>query len=253
MEAHVDQETLEHFHRFGWAIARGFYDNGQSRDLTAAITEMTDIPEVSGRQMVYREKSLLDPQSKVIQRIEDFCPYNPKLDAIVRTGRLNAAIESLFGEPALLFKDKVNFKMPGGAGFEAHQDQQAGWSRYANYFITAMVTIDPTTLENGCLEIPSAPRATKLVGREWEPLNSDELTGFNLTPVPTAAGDVVFFDSYVPHASKPNLTQSSRRVLYLTYNRASDGDHRARYYSDKRQSFPPDIDRAAGEEYRFRV
>jgi ectoine hydroxylase-related dioxygenase (phytanoyl-CoA dioxygenase family) len=72
-------------------------------------------------------------------------------------------------------------------------------------------------------------------------------------PLPTAPGDAVFFDSYVPHASKPNLTPDSRRVLYLTYNRAADGDLRARYFADKRAAFPPDIDRKPGVEYRYRV
>jgi len=42
-------------------------------------------------------------------------------------------------------------------------------------------------------------------------------------------------------------------VLYLTYNRLGDGDHRAAYYRDKHASFPPDIDRVPGREYVFRV
>ncbi len=70
---------------------------------------------------------------------------------------------------------------------------------------------------------------------------------------PTAPGDAMFFDSYAPHRSGPNMTDKSRRVLYVTYNRASQGDHRARYFADKRKSFPPDIEREAGKEYVFRV
>lgn len=249
----MDKQTLEHFRQFGWVLIRGFYDPKGTRELTASVEQMTRLPEVSGRQMVYREQSLLDPSQRVIQRIEDFCPHHEGLDAEVRRGQLCDAVSQLIGERAVLFKDKVNFKMPGGAGFEAHQDQQAGWSRYAPYFVTAMVTIDAATLENGCLEMPSVPRAEALIGREWEPLTPEDLKGFDLIPVPTSPGDVAFFDSYVPHASKANLTSQQRRVLYLTYNRASDGDHRAQYYDDKRKSFPPDIDRAPGEEYRFRV
>jgi hypothetical protein len=64
---------------------------------------------------------------------------------------------------------------------------------------------------------------------------------------------VLFFDSYAPHGSKPNRTAEARRILYLTYNRARDGDHRAAYFADKRANFPPDIERAPGTEYRFRV
>jgi len=72
-------------------------------------------------------------------------------------------------------------------------------------------------------------------------------------PVPTRAGDAVFFDSYTPHASGPNLTAERRRVLYVTYNRRSAGDHRERYYADKRKSFPPDIERDPTRTYTFRV
>jgi hypothetical protein len=64
---------------------------------------------------------------------------------------------------------------------------------------------------------------------------------------------VVFFDSYVPHGSLANLSGLKRRVLYVTYNRLSEGDHRARYFAEKRAAFPPDIEREPGKNYVFRV
>jgi ectoine hydroxylase-related dioxygenase (phytanoyl-CoA dioxygenase family) len=143
--------------------------------------------------------------------------------------------------------------MPGGAGFEPHQDQQAGWSRYASLFVTALVTIDRATIANGCLEMADAPRFSGLIGEEWRPLTSAEMADFKLVSVPTEPGDVLFFDSFAPHGSKPNLTNAPRRILYLTYNQASEGDQRARYFADKRASFPPDIERQPGVEYKFRV
>jgi hypothetical protein len=42
-------------------------------------------------------------------------------------------------------------------------------------------------------------------------------------------------------------------VLYLTYNRAREGDHRARYYADKRETYPPDIERDPAKQYVFKV
>ena len=66
-------------------------------------------------------------------------------------------------------------------------------------------------------------------------------------------GDVIFFDSHAPHVSKPNFIAPPRRLLYLTYNLASQGDHRGQYYADKRASFPPDIERETGKSYVFRV
>jgi hypothetical protein len=248
-----DSAALARYVRDGWVAAPGFFSPGKLVEIDRFTEETEALPEVPGAQMVYRETSLLDPNVRVVQRIEDFCPHHPGFDALIRGDRLQRAVEQLLCGPAVLFKDKINFKMPGGGGFELHQDQQAGWSEYAPLFVTAMVSIDPATVDNGCLEIAAVTRQAGLIGREWAPLTPMDAIAFDLVPVPTLPGDVLFFDSYVPHASKPNLSGSRRRILYLTYNRASDGDHRARYYADKRLSFPPDIDRRPGVEYRFRV
>jgi 2-aminoethylphosphonate dioxygenase len=212
----LDSTALASYASQGWALVPGFFSAEEAEQLVRFTEQVCELPEIAGTQMIYREPSLLDSNSRIIQRIENFCPYHLGFDKVIRGGQLQATVEKLFGAPAVLFKDKINFKMSGGAGFEAHQDQQAGWSTYAPLFVTAMA-------------------------------------GLELLPVPTRRGDVVFFDSYVPHASRPNLTREQRRVLYVTYNRASDGDHRVSYYADKRASFPPDIERLPGVEYRFRV
>jgi 2-aminoethylphosphonate dioxygenase len=245
--------TLESYVTQGWTLVPGFFSAAETALLERFTEEVCRLPEVAGKQMVYRESSLLDARNRVVQRIENFCPHHVGLDGFIRGGRLRSAVEQVLGGPATLFKDKINFKMSGGAGFEPHQDQQAGWSDYAPLFVTALVSIDPSTLENGCLEIANCPRQSALIGREWAPLTAQEMAGFDMRSVPTHPGDIVLFDSYVPHSSKPNLTLESRRVLYVTYNRASEGDNRVSYYANKRASFPPDIERLPGVEYRFRV
>ena len=153
----------------------------------------------------------------------------------------------------MLFKDKINFKLPGGGGFAAHQDMQAGWQRYAPYFLTALVAIDAADAANGGLEIAVNWRGGGLVGRDWTPLDETETAALDFQPVATAPGDAVFFDCFVPHRSGPNLSARPRRVLYVTYNRLADGDQRARYYADKRRDFPPDVAREPGKTYVFRV
>ena len=35
--------------------------------------------------------------------------------------------------------------------------------------------------------------------------------------------------------------------------RASEGDHRARYFADKHRNFPPDVEREPGKVYVFKV
>jgi 2-aminoethylphosphonate dioxygenase len=249
----IEAAALEQYAKRGWFAESRFFSEGDIGDIVHFTEEICALPELPETQMVYRESSLLDSNTRIIQRIENFCPYHAGIDALIRGGRLQRAVEQLFGCPAVLFKEKINFKMPGGGGFEPHQDQQAGWSVYAPLFITAMVSIDDATLENGCLEMADLPRQSALIGREWAPLAAAEMAHFEMVPMPTRPGDVLFFDSFVPHASKANLSREQRRILYLTYNRASDGDHRIRYFADKRASFPPDIERLPNVEYRFRV
>ena len=246
--AHV--ETVR---RDGFVVVPGLFDDDEIRRISAWTDELEAQPEVPGRCMKYFEPSLLRPGERVLQRIENFCPFHAGFAALCDGDKLRGSASRLFGEPAVLFKDKINFKLPGGDGFKPHQDQQAGWSTYADLFITAMVSIDSTTAENGCLELCAGHHTRGLLGEEWTPLTEDDMRRLGARPVPTRAGDAVFFDSYTPHASGPNLTGERRRVLYITYNRRSAGDHRVRYFADKRESFPPDIERDPTRTYTFRV
>jgi hypothetical protein len=236
--------------RDGYVSVPGFFDAAQTADLLRWTEELETAPEKPGQHWVYGEDSLTEPGRRLIQRIENFVPYHAGFDRVVRDGALSSWTAALMGGPVVLFKDKINFKMAGGPGFKAHQDQQAGWTRYAPLFVTALVTLDAATLENGCLEMVPGRHREGLIGADWNPLDE---TGLALKPVPTQPGDVIFFDSYAPHASKPNFTNKPRRILYLTYNLASAGDHRGQYYAEKHAAFPPDVERKAGETYVFRV
>jgi ectoine hydroxylase-related dioxygenase (phytanoyl-CoA dioxygenase family) len=236
--------------RDGYLLVRDFFGTEQVSDILRWTRELETAPEIPGRHWVYHEDSLAEPGRRLIQRIENFCPFHTGFDNLIRHDALSRWTGALMGGKVVLFKDKINFKMPGGPGFKAHQDQQAGWTRYAPLFVTVLATIDPATVENGCLEIVPGRHREGLIGEEWNPLDE---TNLSLEPVPTAPGDAIFFDSFVPHASKPNFTNASRRLLYLTYNLASAGDHRAQYYAEKHASFPPDVERDGSKSYVFRV
>ena len=253
--APVHDPTLQRevFQRDGFVVVEGLFDEAETTRISDWTDELEQSPEVPGRAMKYYEPSLLRPGERVLQRIENFCPFHAGFAELCDGDRLRGAVSRLFGEPAVLFKDKINFKLPGGDGFKPHQDQQAGWSTYADLFITAMVSIDSTTVENGCLELCAGQHTRGLLGEEWKPLTDDDMRQLGGRAVPTRPGDAVFFDSYTPHASSPNLTAERRRVLYITYNRRSAGDHRVQYFADKRKSFPPDIERDPNRTYTFRV
>ncbi len=247
------REELEAYDRDGFVVVRELFDDRAMAEIRAWTEEVQAWPETPGKWRKYFDESLKKPGARILNRIENFCPYHSGFADLVESEALAGRVGALFGEPAVLFKEKINFKLPGGGGFDPHQDIQAGWEVYAPLFVTAMVSIDPTTPENGCLELAAGHHKRGPLGENWKPLTDADLEGVEFAPCPTAPGDAVFFDCYAPHRSAPNPSDSPRRVLYVTYNRASDGDHRMRYYADKRKSYPPDCEREPGREYRYKV
>ena len=127
------------------------------------------------------------------------------------------AVGELFGEEAVLFKDKINLKRPGGSGFTPHQDVQAGWDSYAPFFITMLVSIDRATAENGCLELAAGFHDKGLIGDYWAPLTERDMADMTFVACPTEPGDVVFFDSFAPHRSgtESELPSAPRAVHHL--------------------------------------
>lgn len=246
-------DAVSRFRGEGYLFLPGWFDAGETARIARWVDEVTALPEVPGRQMVYYEDSLTEPGRRVLSRIEDFCPHHRELDRFLRSGRVAAALEQLLGEPAVLFKEKINYKLPGGDGFRAHQDVQAGWDRYAPEHVTLLVSVDRSTVENGCLELAPGYGHGRLLGEMWKPLGETHVPGAAYVPFPSEPGDALLFDSFIPHRSGPNTTHRPRRVLYVTYNRLTDGDSRRRYYADKRASYPPDCEREPGKSYAFKV
>lgn len=141
----------------------------------------------------------------------------------------------------LLFKDKINYKLPGGNGFHAHLDAPAYNHIGRIEHITANLAIDAATHENGCLQV--VPGSHKMdvefvdggrISPAWEARHE-------WVSVPLEPGDVLFFGSHLAHRSEPNNTNKSRSSLYATFYFSSDGpDLRQRYYEHRRANFPPD-------------
>lgn len=228
--------------------------------LLASVNIMDDWPDAAGKYMKYYEKkrnadcSIAQPEEKILCRIENFTQYNPGLDFILTGPKLLGMTTELFGEPAILYKEKINYKLSGGDGFAPHQDVAAGWWMYGQTLhISCLVCVDEATLENGCLEVSLAEHKNGLLGAPWKEVPLEIVNKLKWEAAPTKPGDVIFFDSFVPHKSAPNFTSRSRRVLYATYSKEGEGDYRERYYADKRISYPPDVERDPTQKYEYKI
>ena len=93
---------------------------------------------------------------------EVFDPVNdisPVCRRFTSDRRILRIMESIYGEPALLFKEKLIFKPPGATGYKLHQDIPLSWRGFPRSFATVLMPIDTLTRENGCTEVFSGYHA----------------------------------------------------------------------------------------------
>ncbi len=246
-------QQMADFERDGFLILRGMFDADEIARMRVWIDDLAQAEPTPGKEMRYLEDSLIEPGCRILSRIEKFSDPDMPFRAVTHARKLLEVVAALQGGGSVLFKEKINFKLPGSGGFEPHQDIQPGWDDYAPYFLSVAIAIDENTPENGCLELAAGHHTRGWLGERMKPLTPEQLVGIDFIGFPMQPGDVAFFDCYTPHRSAPNRTAQPRRNLYLTYNRAADGDHREQYFADKRRSFPPDNERLPGVDYRYKV
>lgn len=170
-----------------------------------------------------------------ICRSEHLLEVDDELREIIAGGEVLDIASQLLGEPAVLYKEKVNYKMAGGAGFSAHQDAPA--YPFVESHLSCMIAIDDATESNGCLEVVRGMHAEVLPMDEDGCIRDDVVDSMQWVPVPIRAGDLLWFHSRAPHRSAPNRSNADRRALFCTYNAAAEGDLRSRYYAEKFERF----------------
>lgn len=231
----------------GYVLLQNSMSEIEKRELTGWVDELAAWPEAPGKWMKWYENVASGRQ---LCRVEDFVPYHAGLAALLQGSALSKVLELLLGEPAALFKEKINFKLPGGAGFKPHQDAPAFTAFGQSYHVTVMIAVDPATRENGCLEVVDSLHGSGLLPQASDgTLQSAWVEQQVWKPIEMEPGDMLIFDSYLAHRSGPNLTDRPRRALYVTYNRVSAGSHRDAYFRHKRAAFPPECERKPGVDY----
>jgi hypothetical protein len=251
----LSDAQLASWDRDGFLAIKGtdLFTPEQIQQLTQWTTDVEQWPETPGKWMKYFSKSVKD-DSRLLHRVENFFDYHEGFNKMFNGERFLHLVSQLFKDKAILHKEKINFKHPGGEGFEPHQDHAAGWWMYnQTIHISILVTVDTATKHNGCLEVVAGEHKKGLLGPEFKAVPEELVQKMEWIPMETQPGDIVFFDSFVPHRSAPNLSDTPRRALYVTYSKASEGDYRAKYYADKRISFPPDCEREAGKDYAYKI
>ena len=227
----ADAGAVAHFAEHGWLLTETLDASGLA-DLRAWVDDVATWPDAGRGWLHYREQTDDGPQ---LCRSENLVPYHGGLRALLTSGSMVAVASALLGQPAVLYKEKINYKLPGGAGYAPHQDAPA--YRFVDTHVSCMVAVDDATIDNGCLEVASGQHRRLLPVDGTGCIAAEAVAALDWMPVEVRAGQTLWFHSRTPHRSGPNRSTQARRALYPTYNALAEGDLREDYYRQKLAEF----------------
>jgi phytanoyl-CoA hydroxylase len=170
-------------------------------------------------------------QNQAVFRLSRVMARHPGFQAVAFDSQLVTGLRQLIGGDSVVCINRHNMMIVKaarvGRQIDWHQD---GWNWGHDNIISAMIFIDDSTFENGCLEIiPGVhkrgllPMAESGIGRGMD-LNNPEMAALvhQAVPIECRAGDALLFHSCTPHFSKANASDRSRRNLVFAYAAADD-------------------------------
>ena len=235
----LSDEQLRFFDDNGYLVI----ENGLDKDLVAQLSKLSDEVAAYPKSdksnnfkypwMVHHEKSKIDGKTINICRVENYCKNHDAWGKIC-FGIVQDLVSQAYRSEAILFKDKLNFKGPGGGNFLCHQDATAySTGDLAKRHISVMVAIDKATPDNGPLQVTPGRHREGIIPNEAGVVLPDIEAKMKFIPVLANPGDIVLFDSYLPHRSDANMSNGWRRLAYLTFNMKNEGDFHSQYYAKK--------------------
>jgi len=253
----LSQEQKTDFQKRGFIVLKNYFDTDVVDQLSIWLDELSQKAPDEGSEAKYYEKSPISDEDLLVRAEYLLGEHNQEKTDLLLNETTLSCLEDLFGEPPVLFKEKANYKLPGCRPDKLHQDQAAGWNAYTDFFISMAIVVDENRKDNAAISFMCSGNYDKsLMSDEWTPLTMDDppyQPEDEYMLLEAQPGDVIFFDSYVPHGSPANVSESQRRNIYLTFNKASDGDLRQQYYDDKWKSYPPNQVSTARTDVSFRV
>lgn len=242
----LNSDQIESYHDTGFLVVRDVIPSNEIRELCNAVDQAIGQRTASLRPGNLRARHKPHYLSgelllEVVDPISDICPMAFEL---AQDPRIKGVVESIYGEPACLFKDKYFYKPPGATGLDLHQDW-ISWPGFPASFLTVLLAVDAFKEVSGCTMIyPGMHKQGYLSTRDGQHhhLRHDQMdstpVALNLEP-----GDIAVFGCFTPHYSETNESSSTRRGYFISYNAKSEGgdsfeSHYAQYHRWIRNRLP---------------
>mgnify|MGYP003117328473 FL=1 len=214
--------NCDHYEENGWKLIE---NQLVSDDISLWVDEVLTPNKEGDCRLHFHED--IDGENKP-HRVERFLEDHTNLHQLITTGLIPEIASFLHKSEVHIYKEKINCKMPNGAGYAPHQDA-AAYDKHIN-FITCLIAVDDMNEDNGCIQFSTVNPISLLETDKFGCIIDTDLIWKSVS---MKKGDILFFSSLLPHKSGCNHSSEMRRAIYLTYNSISDGDLRTHYYNNR--------------------
>lgn len=237
---HITNDHLNKWEKDGYIKIENFFSNETIKKVSNYVDDITAWHDVDDKWMKWYEVG--KNNNKMVCRVENFLDYHPQIKhSLLIESKMESILEKLLSEKVVLLKEKINIKAPYGSGFVPHQDIYDSNPREVDTVV--MVAVDPATELNGCLKVYGNYEYKKGIigtGKNGR-ISPDIYKKYKWESMECNPGDIVIFDSYVPHYSEPNASENSRRAIFISFKKTTTpGFSREEYYQNKRIQYPPE-------------
>ena len=223
----LTQEQVDFYHTNGYIVVENVISTEDIADLRRITDEFVDKSrDVTEHSNVFDLEPGHTPEAPQLRRLKNPVALHPIYDRMLRHNHILDSVAQLIGPNIRYDTSKLNMKSAGfGSPVEWHQDFAFASAVTNDDMLSVGLALDDMTQENGCLLfIPGSHK-----GPIYDHYQNDVFVGGitdpdfrpdNAVPIEVKAGGITIHHTCTLHASAPNLSGKSRRLLLLQYSAA---------------------------------
>ncbi len=233
----LSADDLEFWHEFGYVIVPEAAPPSNLKAVVDAIwqfQEMQPDDPDTWYQTSARRNGM--PELNGSGMVEMY--HHPSMWANRQLPRIHGAFADIWGTEKLWVTiDRVNLNVPNRSGFEfagfIHWDIDTSVDSLP-FDVQGVLSLTDTPPGQGGFQcVAGMPKRLK----EWiatQPADRDphrpDLTGLTVTSVETKAGDLLIWNSQLPHGVSPNRSDRPRLAQYISMSSAQEENEKARQW-----------------------
>ena len=253
----LSNEQISKYQEEGYLVIRSLFSDEDVEDWQQECNRLLSLSDIineyNWRTYIRKFKTGVGN----LEKIDPVIDISPVFLNLSKDWRIISIVKQILqDEEIYLFRDKLILKPPGQGEYPLHQDH-SWWNMYPpNDICTIVIAIDNSNKTNGAIEFFKGYHQKDLLSQEskniisGKALENSKLADSEIVEI--KGGDVIVFHSLTPHCSSRNMSTSSRKHFYCSYNTSKIKDVYALQITQKNQYLSRQVEEKEAEKMFFK-